>query len=586
MPASRALLNGWPIVAGLSSAPSALSISGASGSASVGDTATFTPRITGGTPPYTVFATGLPPGRSIANASTGLTTGTYTTAGSYAATYTVTDSVGATAGFTRTVTVAAALPTPVLLEAFDSLAGFTFGGSPQTGIDTARKVQGAGSLRLEGKGTGSAMTATKSLGSILLEADDVIVSYFDLEKPNIDVAAAYIQLERGGTYYGTQVFWNDQQGPSGGRWHARTVSEIGIPTGTAVTGIRARDDFKTAGGGSSLAPAIRHDAVYKTKPYPAKIAITLDDAMASAMANLLPLLRAEGIPVSHYVPWGLIGQSGKATLAQYQAAYGAGDDICLDGTRDDTPVTSRASKAAWLAELQEGDQWLVSNGWVRGRGHTTFPNGYKAGDASGVVPPLAVANCTTNGTTTLVLSAAPSRTIVAGESVFGWQVPAGTVVTDASNQTSLIVSAAIPTGTPKVTLVDERGEFAVGKTSEGLASIGFKTATGGVRGSGQDNILWTRWGIPMPFDLCRKTHTNLTWTQAQPEYDRAVAIGGTVIPLFHGVYPGASGLDTPLEFFTSGLIPWARPLVAAGKVQFVTLSQLYAQDGAATAPAA
>ena len=484
------------------------------------------------------------------------------------------------------------LPTPVLLESFDSVAGFTFGGSPQTGIDTARKVQGAGSLRLEGKGTGTGMLATKSLGSIDLASDDVIVWYVDLDNPGIDAGSANVTLERGGTYYGPgigavpAVFYNDQREPTGGRWEVKTIAEIGIPTGTAVTGLRARDDFKTAGAGSSLNPKIRHDAVYKTKAFPATIIITLDDAPVNTIINLLPLLRAENIPVSHYVPWGLVGQSGKASLAQYQAAYAAGDDICLDGTRDDTPVTSRASMSAWQSELQEGDQWLVTNGFTRGRGHITFPNGYKAGDASGNLPALVVANCTTNSTTTLTLSAAPSRTVNVGESVYGWQVPAGTVVTDASNQTALIVSNSIPAGTPKVTIADERGDFAPGKTGIGLASIGFKTATAGVRGSAQDNVMWTRFGVPLPFNLWRKSHTNLSWAQAQPEYDRAVATGGTLIPLFHGVYTGATGLDTPTDFFSSGLIPWARPLVAAGKVQFLTLSQWWARDGAAAAPAA
>jgi hypothetical protein len=91
-------------------APAQLSISGANGTATVGDTTSFTPTISGGTTPYTVTATGLPPGRSIANAATGLTTGAYTTAGSYGATYNVADSSSPqqTASFTRTVTVNAA----------------------------------------------------------------------------------------------------------------------------------------------------------------------------------------------------------------------------------------------------------------------------------------------------------------------------------------------------------------------------------------------------------------------------------------------------------------------------------------------
>jgi hypothetical protein len=95
----------------------ALAISGANGTANVGDTASFTPTISGGVAPYSVTATGLPPGRAIANSATGLTTGAYTVAGTYSATYTVTDSASFTASFTRSVVVSAsALTNGVLME--------------------------------------------------------------------------------------------------------------------------------------------------------------------------------------------------------------------------------------------------------------------------------------------------------------------------------------------------------------------------------------------------------------------------------------------------------------------------------------
>jgi hypothetical protein len=112
MPASRALINGWPLVAGLLSSTAApsipLTITGANATVTIGDTASFTPSIAGGKPPYSVTATNLEPGRSIVDAATGLTTGAYTTAGGYSITYTATDSAGATASFTRVVTVNAA----------------------------------------------------------------------------------------------------------------------------------------------------------------------------------------------------------------------------------------------------------------------------------------------------------------------------------------------------------------------------------------------------------------------------------------------------------------------------------------------
>ncbi|MCE6997479.1 S8 family peptidase [Saccharothrix sp. S26] len=71
---------------------------------SVGTATSLQLKASGGTPPYTWSATGLPPGLTIA-AGTGLISGTPTTAGSYTVTATVTDSAGKSASTTFTWTV-------------------------------------------------------------------------------------------------------------------------------------------------------------------------------------------------------------------------------------------------------------------------------------------------------------------------------------------------------------------------------------------------------------------------------------------------------------------------------------------------
>ncbi|QQQ79860.1 S8 family serine peptidase [Saccharothrix sp. 6-C] len=71
---------------------------------SVGTATSLQLKASGGTPPYTWSATGLPPGLTIA-AATGLISGTPTTAGSYSVTATATDSAGKTGSATFTWTV-------------------------------------------------------------------------------------------------------------------------------------------------------------------------------------------------------------------------------------------------------------------------------------------------------------------------------------------------------------------------------------------------------------------------------------------------------------------------------------------------
>lgn len=82
-----------------------LSISGTPAAGMVGSGDTFTPTISGGTPPYSlsVASGALPGGRSIAGLAV---TGSYTTAGSFSYTLRATDSKGATADLPVTLTVA------------------------------------------------------------------------------------------------------------------------------------------------------------------------------------------------------------------------------------------------------------------------------------------------------------------------------------------------------------------------------------------------------------------------------------------------------------------------------------------------
>lgn len=85
--------------------PLALQILGAPGPATVGSSFNFTPLVQGGTGPYSVTSTAVPPGLTIGTG--GATTGKPTAAGTYRVTYTATDAVGATAQLVVDIVVSA-----------------------------------------------------------------------------------------------------------------------------------------------------------------------------------------------------------------------------------------------------------------------------------------------------------------------------------------------------------------------------------------------------------------------------------------------------------------------------------------------
>jgi hypothetical protein len=90
-------------IGGCQSAPGGPAVSNPGNqSSTVGTAVTLNNSASGGTPPYTWSATGLPPGLSI-NSSSGQVTGTPTTAGSYSVTITATGGGSGSASFTWTV---------------------------------------------------------------------------------------------------------------------------------------------------------------------------------------------------------------------------------------------------------------------------------------------------------------------------------------------------------------------------------------------------------------------------------------------------------------------------------------------------
>jgi uncharacterized protein YhjY with autotransporter beta-barrel domain len=126
---------------------------------SVGTPYTQTISVTGGNAPYSFSATGLPPGLII-NPSTGIVSGTPTTAGAYTVNLSVTDVHGAPS--TATYTIAIAVQTPV--------AG------PATVTIAANSSSNAVTLNLSG-GAASAVTVTTQAAHGTASASGTAITY-------------------------------------------------------------------------------------------------------------------------------------------------------------------------------------------------------------------------------------------------------------------------------------------------------------------------------------------------------------------------------------------------------------------------
>lgn len=180
-----------PLLTALTESSSALSISGSPGNRSVGDSAAFSPTVSGGMAPYTVslLSGTLPAGRTLSNNTI---TGTYTTAGTYNYTLRVTDSASpaATADLAVTQTIAAAstLKTAKVniggnQSTSDGFSQNNYTGNTTSGSLALKDVTGAATgwtlstttAFAASNATGGFQPATPNSGVV---PDDVLVSYF------------------------------------------------------------------------------------------------------------------------------------------------------------------------------------------------------------------------------------------------------------------------------------------------------------------------------------------------------------------------------------------------------------------------
>jgi aryl-phospho-beta-D-glucosidase BglC (GH1 family) len=398
---SAGIFAGWPLIAGQLPAtssggivPAILAIAGAAASMTVGDNPSFTPTITGGTAPYTVTATGLAPGRSITNAATGLTTGTYTTAGSYSTTYTVVDSGNPqqTASFVRSVTVAAAVvaaalvPVSAVLDSYDSLTDQAGNARTAQGsasgvaiaLDTSKKILGTNAVQIQQTGSTNVTMGVNTVNVIptglsLVPATDlgVVAFYRDIpEASRTTVNGGSLILTSGGK---TDTYAFSENIREGGSWIASVPSDrpnlATVTTPQTVMAANIRLTQATPYGSTAYV-----DSLIRNAKGVMSVVFTTDDIYDTQYTNWWPALKTYGFKGAMYVPSGFIGNSGRCTKAQLDEMYNSTVsqiDMCRDGTSGDVSVPDDTSLTAYKAN----DDALTALGYTRGSKHMCWPNG-------------------------------------------------------------------------------------------------------------------------------------------------------------------------------------------------------------------
>jgi peptidoglycan/xylan/chitin deacetylase (PgdA/CDA1 family) len=473
------------------------------------------------------------------------------------------------------------LPTPILLEAYDSTTGFTIGSAfINTAFQSSPKVQGAARFYGEGSGVSGTTPLLTKLNAVNIDPSTLsVIAYaiwFDERGQNL------VPIQFGRNNAGFVGFNKAYNGfPPGLRWEAVHVSEIAsLPTGTALTDIRLRLD-------TQLAPYNTHVGVdcllgnAKGRP---TVVIGFDDGERTTYDTAFPYMQSKNMVGTIYLPAdsARIGDdsgsrhSGWLVVTECLAMKNAGWAIALDGTKDDTPMVTRADPAACVTEIQDMQAWLVSKGLDGdGSNHICYPNGWYQGDTSGV-PPAAVqvAAATSDGAANSAITFGSAATVTVGMRMRGANVPANTRVTIVTDTTHVTVDKLVPVQTKAADFIDDSGAFYYPALPNALAAAGILTA----RTVLQENM-YTRYGFGDQALVSRAHSTSaMTLADLQPFVDQALLRGETAEFYIHKVNSTGGSINMKDTDFYA-FIDYIAAKRDAGLLDVLTKPQWWARDG-------
>lgn len=486
--------------------------------------------------------------------------------------------------------VAYTLPTPLLLESFDSLTGWSVpsGGTVIT-LDTGNKVQGTASVAYSiSPDTGAGGNTTKTGYPAYSAAGfNTIALMSDLGfDPELHQGGIGMRLGMTGVNYpstasvGTFPDFGGTEGDYilGKIWkftHTDDLAASGLVDGTSL-GVR----LLTA----SIAPAAsnvsRVDCLMANAKGRPTIVLTFDDGR-NGPHEQLAYMQARNIKGTLYLPWENIGTNSSSflTLERLAEMKALDWDMQLDGTGNDSAITTRhATVAAAVSHLAEGKAWLLANGLNADARHFCYPNGLHrlAGTR------IQVASVTRTAASP-VMTMTSTTGITVGMRAVGFGVPlTATVLTvDSATQVTLTQNVT-SSNTRAMSFTDTSGAFHTGKLQAGLRSAGWLTGRTTMGGP-----IYSRYGIgDQGLILPGHTTTDAVIGGAQAHIDQVVKYGATKVMYIHDIFDGATWINMDTAVFRN----WIDALAAArdaGQIDILTLSEWYARDCAtpATPPA-
>jgi hypothetical protein len=305
--------------------------------------------------------------------------------------------------------------------------------------------------------------------------------------------------------------------------------------------------------------------------------------------------KAKAIHLEHdadltaYLPTGLIGQTGRITVAQLQAtkaALGNRFEPALNATPNDLRMdTDWASPAAVVAALTDpvtgSRRWLADSGLDGpGRDFLCYSNGVHKLDGARIKKTDVVSNGSA------VVTMASTTGIVAGMRVVAYGIAKNMTVLSVDSGTQLTLSAAAPNGLAIVDFVNASGPFHGLKATDALAAAGFKLGRSTYQANMNNppynikaGMFFTRFGMGKDAMFHPAVATSeKTWAQLKEVVDYVIKTGCTCEFYTHAIEDELSGGINTTTALYSQLVAYVAGFRNAGQAAILTPSKLYARD--------
>ncbi len=481
------------------------------------------------------------------------------------------------------------LPTPQLLESFDSMTGWSVnrGGVFQ---QVCPVTEGQGAMAVLGRGEElSHATAQKTLQTPVNSKDMGVIA-FAVRKvlPRVTSNLNVRFSTAGGSYTGVNYHLNvanlNSNAPLKTYWVAFHQSEDPLLSQSVdVTKVRVSSPSRNP-------PYMinnKIDSLYANAKGQPTVVIGFDDGADTIASIAYPYMAQYGLVGTIYVPTQQVGWVNRLTWEQISMLSDAGWAISVDGSPDDTPMTDAADVRTAVANAISSWNQLEQHGLdSEAMFHLCYPGG-KFFDTS--VRPVQVTSMMSDGSNVVTLD--NNYPIRVGMRVYGSNIPKNTYVINGGGESvaSVTLSQKIPPQNLPAMFNDESGEFYLDKLPTALRKAGFKSGRITVGGD-----MYTRFGFGgREMTTIGQGVSYMTFNQFSPLLEQVILRGTTMETYFHRIVPDpAEGWtpDTPnpgidvYESFFKAYVDTVAEKVQAGELVVLTKPQWYERDIDKTVP--